>query len=170
AAPWQRLPTSHRAQASLKPGSNEPGSFWALLRSQLLVTIEGRKRLSIITTLECERFGRRAVDGNGLSRLQANANATGRFGCHVIGIPEHCLNIALTVAGTEEGDDILIAYGGENGFESHNWPQFVHSFISVDRGGKSGEGDDRAGRRHLQRVAREREHRGISFFPSQTRV
>src|SRR5262249_6027297 len=58
---------------------------------------------------------------------------------------------------------VLVAYGGENGFESDNWPQFLHPFISVDGGGKSGEDDDRAGRCHLQRVAREREHRGISF-------
>src|SRR5262249_49780481 len=40
----------------------------------------------------------------------------------------------------------------------------MHSFISVDRSGKGGEDDDRAGSCHFQRVAREREHRGISFF------
>src|SRR5215813_9361018 len=101
----------------------------------MLVTIEGRKPLSIIATLEGERFGRRAVDGNGLSRSKLIRTPPADLGLHVISIPEYCLNIALTVAGSEEGDDVLVAYGGDNGLVSRNWPQSVHPFIRVDGGG-----------------------------------
>src|SRR5262245_56889092 len=46
-----------------------------LLRGKLLIAIDSRKCLSLVTAPKLERFGRGAVNRNGLTRVQANSHA-----------------------------------------------------------------------------------------------
>ncbi len=49
----------------------------SLFRRNLLVGIDSRKGLSVVTALEGEGLGRRVVDSNGLTGVQAKPHATG---------------------------------------------------------------------------------------------
>src|SRR5262245_660721 len=82
-----------------------------LIRRKLL--IDSRKGLSMVAAAKIEGRGSGAVDRSGLTGVQANLNAGG-LGFDVVSIPDHRLDIALTVAGHEEGDDVLVANGLEN--------------------------------------------------------
>jgi len=82
-------------------------------------------------------------------------------GLHVIGIPHHHLHIAVVIPGNEEGDDVLVADRGKDGF------------VRPDLGaGRSGEGrdNDQSSYGKIQGVARKPEHRGISFYVLNTNV
>ena len=62
------------------PLSYEPGFFsesQTLLRRNLLVGIDRRKILSVVTALERERLGRGAVDGSSLTRIQNKPHTSG---------------------------------------------------------------------------------------------
>ena len=53
---------------------------------------------------------------------QANKHAAGRLGFEVGGIPDHQLDVALTVAWSEEGYDVLVTDRGENGWRGPTDP------------------------------------------------
>lgn len=55
---------------------------------------------------------------SGLTRVQANRTPAADLGFHVVSIPEHRVNIALTVAWNEEGYNALVANRGE---QRHYW-------------------------------------------------
>ena len=80
-----------------------------LLRDNLRIGVDRYKGLSAVTAQDRERFSRGAVDRSGLTRIQANPDATSCRGFHIVSIPDHRLHVALIVARDEEGKDALIA-------------------------------------------------------------
>src|SRR5262245_31447689 len=113
----------------------------------------------MVAALEPERLGRGAVDRSSLTGIQANSNA-GWIGFDFIDIPDHRLDVALTIARLEEGEDILAADRLENRLMGRDLPQILHDLIGAGGGAERGESDDCGGRCDLQEVASERVHCG----------
>ena len=92
-------------------GEARLGAGLLLLRGNLRVRIgvDRYKGLSAVTAQDGERLSRGAVDISGLTRVQANPDATSCRGFHIVSIPDHRLHVALIVARDEEGKDALIA-------------------------------------------------------------
>src|SRR5262245_21219599 len=108
----------------------------------------------MVAATKLEGRGRGAVDRSALTGMQANSNAT-RIGFDFIDVPNHRLDVALTIARLEEGEDILGADGLDNRLVSRNWPQILHHLIGAGGGAESGESGDCGSRCDFQEVAGE---------------
>src|SRR5262245_55964693 len=73
-----------------------------LLGGELPVAIDSRKCLSMVAAAKFEGLGCGAVDRSALTGIKANSNA-GWIGFDFVYIPNHGLNVALTIARLEEG-------------------------------------------------------------------
>ena len=87
-----------------------------LVSHNALLGVDGGKALSVVAAFEIERFVVRTVDRGSLTCPQADTEASRGGGLHIISLPDHRLDMAVTVAGNKEGDHPLTANRGDYRF------------------------------------------------------